>query len=96
MKSQKKFKLNPLDLKFAGNNLFATFRNNFIQKDKKVKTHNSINFSNDANNNFNNYFAINSIGNNNNYDNEYFYKTNIRKYHAFPIINYKRNEFIYK
>ena len=96
LKTQKKFKLNPLDLKFAGNNLFATFRNNFIPKDKRVKTHNSINFSNDANNNFNNYFAINSIGDSNNYDNEYFYKTIIRKYHAFPIINYKRNEFIYK
>ena len=96
LNTPKKLKLNPLDLNLAGNNFYVTFRNNFLPKNKRSNTHKSINLSNHIKNQFNNYFSINTIKDNYNYDNDNFYEEKIRKYHAFPSIKYKRNEFIYK
>ena len=90
-----KNKLNFLDNNLLNNNFVFKNRNNIIERQKKKNIYKSINFTTYNSNHVNNYFSLNTIGENNNENNQP-YQPQIRKYKVFPMINQQHNNLFYK
>ena len=90
-----KNKLNFLDNNLLNNNFVFKNRNNIIERQKKKNIYKSINFTTYNSNHVNNYFSLNTIGENNNENNQPYQPQN-RKYKVFPMINQQQNNLFYK
>ena len=92
----KNIKLNLDNTKSFNNDYIITHRNNLFRKEKKPLYHKSVNFSLNNKNHYNSYFKVNTIGANYDDNNLHYYKSRIKNYHIFPVINKQRKKFVNK